>query len=135
MHAFAWFAGRSPVVALLVAIASSAAACGRQGPPPPAREVSAAPARREEPRIPRGPPEEGIAVAIVDDTSGSMAESVADAQGGRQAKLFEPLRNLGVTVVEAADERTLDDQLGFIFERKILLEDEDPAAPAAPAGK
>ena len=44
------------------------------------------------------------------------------------ANVFEPLKRLGATVVAATDERTLADQLGFILERKILLEDEEPAA-------
>jgi hypothetical protein len=43
------------------------------------------------------------------------------------AKLFEPLKRLGVTVVGAADEAQLNTQLDFILQRKILLEDEEPA--------
>lgn len=44
------------------------------------------------------------------------------------ASVFEPLKRLGATVLPATDERTLGEQLGFILERKILLEDEEPAA-------
>lgn len=43
------------------------------------------------------------------------------------AKLFDPLKKLGVTVVGAANEEQLNAQLGFILEKKILLEDEEPA--------
>jgi hypothetical protein len=42
------------------------------------------------------------------------------------AKVFDPIKKLGATVVGAADERQLDSQLQFILERKILLEDEEP---------
>jgi hypothetical protein len=45
------------------------------------------------------------------------------------AKVFEPLRKLGATVVGAANETQLNDQLTFILEKKILLEDEEPAPP------
>jgi hypothetical protein len=41
-----------------------------------------------------------------------------------EAKVFEPLKKLGVTVVGAADERQLGQQLEFILEEKILLEKE-----------
>ncbi|MFA5263356.1 MAG: VWA domain-containing protein [Opitutaceae bacterium] len=46
------------------------------------------------------------------------------------AKLFNPLRKLGATVVGAADESQLNIQLGLILEKKILLEDEEPAQPS-----
>lgn len=42
------------------------------------------------------------------------------------ARIFAPLKRLGVTVVPAADERQLTSQLDFILQKKILLEDEDP---------
>lgn len=42
------------------------------------------------------------------------------------AKVFDPLKKLGVTVVGAANEMQLNTQLGFILEKKILLEDEEP---------
>jgi hypothetical protein len=42
------------------------------------------------------------------------------------AKVFAPLKKMGVTVVGAANETQLHDQLGFILEKKILLEDEEP---------
>lgn len=40
------------------------------------------------------------------------------------AKVFAPLKKLGVTVVGAADEKQLGQQLEFIMEEKILLEKE-----------
>lgn len=40
------------------------------------------------------------------------------------AKVFAPLKKLGVTVVGAADEKQLGQQLEFIVEEKILLEKE-----------
>jgi hypothetical protein len=43
------------------------------------------------------------------------------------AAVFKPLKDLGATVVGAGDERQLNDQLGYILEQKILLEDEEPA--------
>ncbi len=43
------------------------------------------------------------------------------------AKVFEPVKRLGATVVAAADEKQLNTQLDFILQRKILLEDEEPA--------
>ena len=133
--------------------------------------------------------DEGVAVAIVYDTSGSMKDTVRDSSGrmvpkhtiarramdsvvkrlqtfatnttdgvntvgpepatvlprikdqaGRKqavisahfvtfdidAKLFDPLKKQGVTVVGAANEEQLNAQLGFILEKKILLEDEEP---------
>jgi len=42
------------------------------------------------------------------------------------AKVFEPVKKLGATVVGAADEKQLNTQLEFILQRKILLEDEEP---------
>lgn len=42
------------------------------------------------------------------------------------AKVFAPLKKLGVTVVGAADEKQLGQQLEFILEEKILLEKEAP---------
>ena len=42
------------------------------------------------------------------------------------AKIFDSLKKQGVTVVGAANETQLNTQLGFILEKKILLEDEDP---------
>jgi len=43
------------------------------------------------------------------------------------AKVFAPVKKLGATVLAAANERQLNTQLEFIFEKKILLEDEEPA--------
>jgi len=45
------------------------------------------------------------------------------------AKVFSPLKKLGVTVVGAADEKQLNQQLEFILEQKILLEKEEPKKP------
>ena len=42
------------------------------------------------------------------------------------AKVFAPLKKLGVTVVGASDEKQLGQQLEFILEEKILLEKEAP---------
>jgi uncharacterized protein YegL len=42
------------------------------------------------------------------------------------AKIFEPVKKLGATVVGAADEKQLNSQLEFILQRKILLEEEEP---------
>jgi hypothetical protein len=46
------------------------------------------------------------------------------------AKVFAPVKKLGATIVGASNEEQLNAQLGFIFEKKILLEDEEPASPA-----
>lgn len=45
------------------------------------------------------------------------------------AKLFDPIKKLGATVVSASNENQLNTQLGFILQRKILLEDEEPKKP------
>jgi len=45
------------------------------------------------------------------------------------AKVFNDLKKLGVTVVGAADEKQLNQQLEFILEEKILLEREEPKKP------
>jgi hypothetical protein len=42
------------------------------------------------------------------------------------ARIFDPVKKLGATVVSAADEKQLDSQLEFILQRKILLEEEEP---------
>lgn len=42
------------------------------------------------------------------------------------AKVFEPVKKLGATVVGAADEQQLNAQLDYILQKKILLEDEEP---------
>jgi hypothetical protein len=42
------------------------------------------------------------------------------------AKVFDPVKKLGATVVSAADEKQLNTQLQFIMQRKILLEEEEP---------
>jgi hypothetical protein len=42
------------------------------------------------------------------------------------AKLFDPVKKLGATVLGAANEAQLNTQLEFILEKKILLEDEEP---------
>ncbi len=42
------------------------------------------------------------------------------------AKLFDPVKKLGATVLGAANESQLNTQLEFILEKKILLEDEEP---------
>jgi Mg-chelatase subunit ChlD len=42
------------------------------------------------------------------------------------AKIFDPVKKLGATVVGAADEKQLNTQLDYILQKKILLEEEDP---------
>ena len=42
------------------------------------------------------------------------------------AKVFDPLKKQGATVVGAADEKQLNTQLDYIMQRKILLEEEEP---------
>jgi hypothetical protein len=42
------------------------------------------------------------------------------------AKVFNPVKQQGATVVSAADEKQLNAQLEFIMQRKILLEEEEP---------
>jgi len=42
------------------------------------------------------------------------------------AKVFDPVKKFGATVVGAADEKQLNTQLDFILQRKILLEEEEP---------
>src|SRR6476469_8431096 len=51
------------------------------------------------------------------------------------AKVFAPVKKLGATLVGASNEEQLNAQLGFIFEKKILLEDEEPASAAAGKSK
>jgi hypothetical protein len=48
------------------------------------------------------------------------------------AKVFEPLKKLGATVVGAADEAQLNTQLDYILEQKILLEEEEPKPVTKP---
>jgi hypothetical protein len=45
------------------------------------------------------------------------------------AKVFEGVKKLGATVVGASNEGQLNTQLEFILEKKILLEEEEPAKP------
>jgi Mg-chelatase subunit ChlD len=42
------------------------------------------------------------------------------------AKVFNPVKEQGATVVSASDEKQLNSQLEFIMQRKILLEEEEP---------
>jgi len=42
------------------------------------------------------------------------------------AKVFDPVKKLGATVVSAADEKQLNTQLDYIMQKKILLEEEEP---------
>lgn len=48
------------------------------------------------------------------------------------AKVFAPLKKLGVNVVGAANEAELNANLDFILRNKILLEDEEEPGPAKP---
>ncbi len=43
------------------------------------------------------------------------------------AKVFDPVKKQGATVVGAGDEKQLNSQLEFILQKKILLEEEEPA--------
>ncbi len=43
------------------------------------------------------------------------------------AKVFDGVKKLGATVASAANEKQLNTQLEFILEKKILLEEEEPA--------
>ncbi len=43
------------------------------------------------------------------------------------AKQFDGVKKLGATVVSASDEKQLNTQLEFLLQRKILLEEEEPA--------
>lgn len=43
------------------------------------------------------------------------------------AQLFDPVKKLCATVVGAADEKELNSRLEYILEKKILLEEEEPA--------
>ena len=45
------------------------------------------------------------------------------------ANVFDGVKKLGATVVGAANENQLNTQLGFILEKKILLEDEEAPKP------
>jgi hypothetical protein len=45
------------------------------------------------------------------------------------AKVFEGVKKQGATVVGAGNETQLNQQLQFILEKKILLEDEEPQKP------
>ena len=42
------------------------------------------------------------------------------------ARIFNPVKKLGATVMSAADEKQLNSQLELIMQRKILLEEEEP---------
>ncbi len=45
------------------------------------------------------------------------------------AKVFDPVKKLGATVVGAADENQLDSQLKLIMQKQILLEEEEVKKP------
>jgi hypothetical protein len=47
------------------------------------------------------------------------------------AKVFDPVKKQGATVVSAADEKQLDSQLEYILQRKILLEEEETPGKGA----
>ena len=47
-------------------------------------------------------------------------------------KVFSGVKKLGATVVAASNESQLNAQLGFILEKKILLEDEEAPPPKKP---
>ncbi|MDH7502384.1 MAG: hypothetical protein QHJ82_06670, partial [Verrucomicrobiota bacterium] len=51
------------------------------------------------------------------------------------AGLFSGVKRLGATVVGAADERQLGEQLNLILKEKILLEEEEPQGAVSGKGK
>ncbi len=76
-----------------------------------------------------GPPPETVIPMI--QRSGTNAPSFHFVAFDVDAKVFEPVKKLGATVLGASNEQQLNSQLEYIFERKILLEDEEPSRPAA----
>ena len=56
-----------------------------------------------------------------------LATKIAANAFDVDAKVFDPVKKLGATVVGAADETQLNNQLQFILQKKILLEEEEPA--------
>ncbi len=91
-------------VLLLSAATAAVPGCSREGTPPmpggatvvhPAPPPMILPSLRPA-RLPD--PEEGVALAIVFDTSGSMGEPVADGKGGTEVKRLVALRALGAVV-------------------------------------
>lgn len=74
-----------------------------------------------------GPDPASVLPAIKDQAKQKHADfSVHFIAFDVDAKMFDPLKKLGVTVVSASNESQLNSQLGFILEKKILLEDEEP---------
>jgi von Willebrand factor type A domain len=75
-----------------------------------------------------GPDPAGI-LGTLNDLAGKQgtAVSIHFIAFDVDAKVFAPLKKRGATVLTAADEAQLNTQLGFILEKKILLEDEEPA--------
>jgi hypothetical protein len=58
---------------------------------------------------------------------GGSALSVHFVAFDVSAKVFDAVKKQGATVVGASDEKQLNSQLEFIMQRKILLEEEEPA--------
>ncbi|HWX20386.1 MAG TPA: vWA domain-containing protein [Candidatus Binatia bacterium] len=78
-----------------------------------------------------GPPPEVVLPRVKKQADQKQASlSVHFVAFDVNAKVFDPIKKLGATVVSAADEKQLNSQLDFILKRKILLEEEEPAAKA-----
>jgi Mg-chelatase subunit ChlD len=75
-----------------------------------------------------GPPPETVMPDLKRQAAGSQVSlGIHFVAFDVDARQFESLKKQGATVVGAADEKQLDSQLEFILQRKILLEDEEPA--------
>jgi len=73
-----------------------------------------------------GPPPASILSKLKQEaTEKQSAVSVHFVAFDVDAKVFEPLKQRGATVVGAANETQLNSQLQFILQRKILLEEEE----------
>jgi hypothetical protein len=77
----------------------------------------------------RGPAPAGVITKLLRDAKNKESVlSLHFVAFDVEAAVFSDVRKLGATVVGAADEKQLNSQLEFILEKKILLEDEEPAA-------
>jgi hypothetical protein len=74
-----------------------------------------------------GPPPEETLPGLKRKASGKgTSVSVHFVAFDTNAKVFNPVKKQGATVVSASDEKQLNAQLEFIMQRKILLEEEEP---------
>jgi hypothetical protein len=74
-----------------------------------------------------GPPPE-VTLPVLKRKSGEKGTSVSVhfIAFDTNAKVFNPVKKQGATVVSASDEKQLNSQLEYIMQRKILLEEEEP---------